>query len=143
MSLSVVPRTGLDYSPRQRFHLEKSKTRVRAGTNLEGLPGCWFPGTCLDGAKGSKIQSPELGLRRPVYQSWLWLSLDSLSQAQCHSLDSDLLRDSSSSTRWSLRFLLVGMSYAFFGIRRTFKNSYSRKSLLSTVKTGDSTTCLT
>lgn len=74
MSLSVVPRTGPDYSPGQRFHLEKSKTRVRVRTSLGGLPGCWLPGTCLGGARGSKTESPGLGLERPECQSWLALS---------------------------------------------------------------------
>lgn len=92
----MAPRTGSDYSLVQRFHLENSKTRVRAGNSPEGLLQCWLPGTCLDGAKGSKTGSPRLGLRRPVYQSPLRLSQGDLSQAQCLSLDLDLLRDTSS-----------------------------------------------
>lgn len=47
-------------------------------------------------SKSSRTGSPRLGLRRPVYQSPLWLSLGGLSQAQCLSLDLDLLRDTSS-----------------------------------------------
>lgn len=89
----MAPRTGPDYFPGQRSHLENSKTRVTAGTSLKGLPGRWLPGICLGGVRGSKAESPGLGHRVPVYQSWLWLTLGGLSQAQCHSLDMDLLRD--------------------------------------------------
>lgn len=45
--------------------------------------------------RGSKTESSGLGRRTPAHQPWLWLSLGGLSQAQCHPLVLDLLRDSS------------------------------------------------
>ena len=54
----MAPKTGPDYFPGQRSHLENSKTRVRTGTSLEELPGNWLPGAYLGG--GKRQQNREL-----------------------------------------------------------------------------------
>ena len=62
----MAPKTGPDYFPGQRSHLENSKTRVRTGTSLEELPGRWLPRAYLGGVRSSKTESSGLGCRRPV-----------------------------------------------------------------------------